>query len=175
MTKIYHNPKCGTSRNTLAILQKAGEEIEVIEYLKTPPTREGLVKMIVDAGETPRSAMRAKQQEAEDLSLRDAAATDEAILDGMMQHPILTNRPSVITPKPPARITRSAPRGWAKAPTWAVFRPSPTRCMTPSVPLVFAKATCPTITGGSGRSRAIWACTDKGRTGGRFGGPPITS
>lgn len=99
MTKIYHNPKCGTSRNTLAILQKAGEEIEVIEYLKTPPTREGLVKMIVDAGETPRSAMRAKQQEAEDLSLRDAAATDEAILDGMMQHPILINRPFVITSK----------------------------------------------------------------------------
>ncbi|MEN8832664.1 MAG: arsenate reductase (glutaredoxin) [Pacificibacter sp.] len=99
MTKIYHNPKCGTSRNTLAILQEAGEEIEVIEYLKTPPTREGLVKMIVDAGETPRSAMRAKQQEAEDLGLRDAAATDEAILDGMMQHPILINRPFVITSK----------------------------------------------------------------------------
>ncbi len=99
MTKIYHNPKCGTSRNTLAILQEAGEEIEVIEYLKTPPTRDALVKMIADAGETPRSAMRAKQQEAEDLGLRDAAATDEAILDGMMQHPILINRPFVITVK----------------------------------------------------------------------------
>jgi arsenate reductase len=99
MTKIYHNPKCGTSRNTLAILQEAGEEIEVIEYLKTPPTRAELVKMIADAGETPRSAMRAKQQEAEDLGLRDAAATDEAILDGMMQHPILINRPFVITSK----------------------------------------------------------------------------
>jgi arsenate reductase len=99
MTKIYHNPKCGTSRNTLAILQNSGEEVEVIEYLKTPPTRVELVAMIQAAGETPRSALRAKQQEAEDLGLRDDSATDAAILDGMMQHPILINRPFVVTPK----------------------------------------------------------------------------
>jgi len=99
MIKIYHNPRCGTSRNTLAILQSTGEEVDVIEYLKTPPTRAELVAMIKEAGETPRSAMRAKQKEAEDLGLRDESVSDEVILDAMMQHPILINRPFVVTSK----------------------------------------------------------------------------
>jgi arsenate reductase len=99
MIKIYHNPKCGTSRNTLAILQGAGEEVEVIEYLKTPPTREDLVAMIAAAGETAHSAMRGKQQEAADRGLLDEGVTQDQILDAMMEAPILINRPFVITSK----------------------------------------------------------------------------
>lgn len=99
MAKIYHNPKCGTSRNTLAILKEGGEEVEVIEYLKTPPSREELVAMIAAAGETAHSAMRAKQQEAKDRGLLDEGVTEDQILDAMMEEPILINRPFVITEK----------------------------------------------------------------------------
>jgi arsenate reductase len=99
MVKIYHNPKCGTSRNTLAILQESGEKIEVIEYLKTPPSREELVAMIAAAGETAQSAMRGKQQEAKDRGLLEEGVTEDQILDAMMEAPILINRPFVITAK----------------------------------------------------------------------------
>lgn len=99
MTKIYHNPKCGTSRNTLAILQEAGEEIEVIEYLKTPPTRDELVKLIADAGETAFTALRGKQKEATERGLLEAGVTEVQILDAMMEAPILINRPFVVTSK----------------------------------------------------------------------------
>ena len=97
MAKIYHNPRCGTSRNTLAILHAAGETVEVIEYLKTPPTRAELVALIAAAGETPRSAMRAKQPEAAARDLLRDDVSDEAILDAMMAEPILINRPFVVT------------------------------------------------------------------------------
>jgi arsenate reductase len=99
MTKIYHNPRCGTSRNTLAILQDAGEEIEVIEYLKTPPTRAELVTIIKDAGETAHSALRGKQSEARDRGLLEDGVTEDQILDAMMEAPILINRPFVVTSK----------------------------------------------------------------------------
>lgn len=99
MMKIYHNPRCGTSRNTLAILQSTGEEVEVIEYLKTPPTRTELVAMIKDAGETAHSALRGKQKEATERGLLEDGVTEEQILDAMMQAPILINRPFVVTSK----------------------------------------------------------------------------
>lgn len=99
MVKIYHNPKCGTSRNTLKILQDSGAEVEVIEYLKTPPTRDELVALIAAAGETPKSALRAKQKEATDRGLLDEGVTDAQILDAMMEAPILINRPFVVTEK----------------------------------------------------------------------------
>jgi arsenate reductase len=99
MTKIYHNPKCGTSRNTLAILQDSGDDIQVIEYLKTPPTRAELVAMIADAGETAHSAMRGKQSEATERGLLDEGVTEDQILDAMMEAPILINRPFVVTSK----------------------------------------------------------------------------
>lgn len=99
MIKIYHNPKCGTSRNTLAILQTSGAEIEVIEYLKTPPTRAELSAMISAAGETAHTALRAKQPEAKEHGLLADGVTEAQILDAMMQDPILINRPFVITPK----------------------------------------------------------------------------
>lgn len=97
MSKIYHNPRCGTSRNTLTILIEAGENPQVIEYLKTPPTRAELVDLIAAAGETPRSAMRAKQPEAKALGLLEEGVTDDAILDAMLAEPILINRPLVVT------------------------------------------------------------------------------
>lgn len=99
MIKIYHNPKCGTSRNTLAILQQSGAEVEVIEYLKTPPTRAELVALFAAAGETAKTAMRGKQKEAEDRGLLADDVSEDQILDAMMQAPILINRPFVITPK----------------------------------------------------------------------------
>jgi len=95
---IWHNPKCGTSRKTLVILEETpGIEVEVIEYLKTPPSREKLVALYERAGITPREGLRAKEPLAAELGLPEAS--DEAILDGMMAHPILINRPLVETEK----------------------------------------------------------------------------
>jgi arsenate reductase len=95
---IYHNPDCGTSRNTLALIRHAGVEPEVIEYLQTPPTRDQLVKMIADAGLTVREAIREKGTPYADLGLNNPALTDEQLLDAMLATPILINRPFVITP-----------------------------------------------------------------------------
>ena len=95
---IYHNPDCGTSRNTLALIRNSGEEPVVIEYLKTPPSREKLVELIAAAGLGVRGIMRAKEALFTELGLGDPAKTDEALIDAMMAHPILINRPIVVTP-----------------------------------------------------------------------------
>jgi arsenate reductase len=95
---IYHNPGCGTSRNTLAIIRQSGEEPEVIEYLKNPPSRERLVELIAAMGMTPRELLREKGTPYAELNLGDPRWTDDQILDFMMAHPILINRPIVVTP-----------------------------------------------------------------------------
>ena len=94
---IYHNPKCETSRNTLALIRNAGIEPVVIEYLKTPPTREQLVEMIEAAGLSVRAAVREKGTPFAELGLGDPALADTQLLDAMLAHPILINRPFVIT------------------------------------------------------------------------------
>ena len=96
---IYHNPDCGTSRNTLAMIRQSGEEPEVIEYLQHPPTRERLGWLIAQAGLTVHQALRQKDTPYDALRLGDEALTDEQLLDAMMAHPILINRPFVVTPK----------------------------------------------------------------------------
>ncbi|MBB3918233.1 arsenate reductase (glutaredoxin) [Rhizobium fabae] len=95
---IYHNPECGTSRNTLAMIQNAGIEPNVIEYLKNPPSREELIKMIADAGMSVREAIREKGTPYAELGLDNPDLTDEQLLDAMLKDPILINRPFVITP-----------------------------------------------------------------------------
>src|ERR1700694_496240 len=95
---IYHNPACGTSRNTLALIRNAGIEPEVIEYLKTPPSRATLSRLIKDAGLSVREALREKEKLFAELGLADASLTDEQLLDAMLAHPILINRPFVVTP-----------------------------------------------------------------------------
>lgn len=95
---IYHNPKCGTSRNTLAMIRNTGVEPEVIEYLKTPPDKATLQALIKAAGITARELLRAKEMIYSELNLADVKWTDDEILDFMLQHPILINRPIVVTP-----------------------------------------------------------------------------
>ena len=94
---IYHNPKCGTSRNTLAMIQNAGIEPNVILYLENPPTRDELVKLIADMGIPVREVLRQKCDPYTELGLADPKWTDEQLIDLMMQHPILINRPIVVT------------------------------------------------------------------------------
>ena len=96
---IYHNPDCGTSRNTLAMIRQSGEEPEIVEYLRTPPARETLVELIGRAGLTVRGALRQKDTPYDALGLGDPALTDAQLLDAMMAHPILINRPFVVTPR----------------------------------------------------------------------------
>lgn len=95
---IYHNPECGTSRNTLAMIRNAGIEPHVIEYLKTPPARALLIELIERAGLTPRRLLREKGTPYAELGLDDEAISDEALVDAMMVHPVLINRPLVVTP-----------------------------------------------------------------------------
>ncbi|WP_156963803.1 arsenate reductase (glutaredoxin) [Muricoccus aerilatus] len=95
---IYHNPACGTSRNTLALIRNSGEEPEVIEYLKTPPSREVLADLIRRMGVPVRDVLREKGTPYAELGLGDRSLTDEQLLDAMMAHPILINRPIVVTP-----------------------------------------------------------------------------
>ena len=94
---IYHNPACGTSRNTLDLIRHAGIEPTVIEYLKTPPSKEQLAKMIADAGLSVREAIREKGTPYEELGLADPALSDDQLLDAMIATPILINRPLVVT------------------------------------------------------------------------------
>jgi arsenate reductase len=94
---IYHNPKCSTSRKTLELLRDNGIEPTVVQYLKTPPTRAELVKMIKDAGIDVRTAVRKRESLYSELKL--AEASDDALLDAMAEHPILIERPFVVTPK----------------------------------------------------------------------------
>lgn len=94
---IYHNPNCGTSRNTLALIRNAGIEPDVIEYVTNPPGREQLQDMIAKAGLTVRGALREKGTPYAELGLGDPNLTDEQLLDAMLEHPILINRPFVVT------------------------------------------------------------------------------
>lgn len=95
---IYHNPDCGTSRNTLALIRNAGIEPHVVEYLKTPPSRALLEQLIERAGITPRELLREKGTPYADLGLGDEGLTDRALVDAMMAHPVLINRPLVVSP-----------------------------------------------------------------------------
>src|SRR5262245_15552653 len=95
---IYHNPSCGTSRNTLAMIRQSGEEPRVIEYLKTPPSRDELVALIRDMAIAPRELLRQKGTPYDELSLADPKWTDDELIDAMLAHPILINRPIVVTP-----------------------------------------------------------------------------
>ena len=95
---IYHNPECGTSRNVLAMVRNAGIEPHVVEYLKTPPSRPLLERLIARSGLTPRDLLREKGTPYAELGLGDPALSDEALIDAMMAHPILINRPLVETP-----------------------------------------------------------------------------
>lgn len=95
---IYHNPECGTSRNALGLIRNAGIEPHVVEYLKTPPSRTLLVELIDRAGISPRDLLREKGTPYAELGLDDAAISDEALVDAMMAHPILINRPLVVSP-----------------------------------------------------------------------------
>ncbi|PCD03769.1 arsenate reductase (glutaredoxin) [Sphingomonas spermidinifaciens] len=95
---IYHNPECGTSRNTLAMIRNAGIEPHVVEYLKAPPARALLVDLIDRAGMTPRELLREKGTPYAELGLGDTSLTDDALVDAMMAHPILINRPLVVSP-----------------------------------------------------------------------------
>lgn len=97
MTTIYHNPACGTSRNTLAMIRNAGIEPTVIEYLTSPPDRATLIQLIADAGLTVREALREKCDPYEALGLKEDRFSDEELLDFIGQHPILMNRPFVVT------------------------------------------------------------------------------
>jgi arsenate reductase len=96
---IFHNPNCGTSRNTLAMIKAAGYEPEVVEYVKAGWTAEGLKALFAKAGVTPRQAMRTKGSLAEELGLLKDGVSDEAILAAMVEHPILVERPFVVGPK----------------------------------------------------------------------------
>ena len=96
---IYHNPDCGTSRNTLAMIRNAGIEPHVIEYLKTPPVRALLAQLIERMGVEVRAVLREKGTPFAELGLGDPALTDAQLLDAMMAHPILINRPIVVAPK----------------------------------------------------------------------------
>ena len=95
---IYHNPECGTSRNTLAMIRNAGIEPHVVEYLKTPPSRALLESLINRGGMTPRALLREKGTPFAELGLDDLALTDAQLIDAMMAHPILINRPLVVSP-----------------------------------------------------------------------------
>ena len=96
---IYHNPDCGTSRNTLAMIRNAGVEPHVIEYLKCPPSRAMLEQLIARMGIAPRDLLREKGTPFAELGLGDPSLSDEALLDAMMAHPILINRPVVVSPE----------------------------------------------------------------------------
>lgn len=96
---IYHNPLCGTSRKTLEIIRESGAEPNVVEYLKTPPTRSELKAIYEKAGISPRDGLRAKEPLAQELGLNQPTVSDDEILDAMMEHPILIERPLVVTDK----------------------------------------------------------------------------
>lgn len=96
---IYHNPDCGTSRNTLAMIRQSGTEPDVIEYLKTPPSRETLEQLIAAMGITARALLREKGTPYKELGLDDPKWSDDALIGQMLAHPILINRPIVVTPK----------------------------------------------------------------------------
>ncbi len=95
---IYHSPACGTSRNLLGLIRNCGEEPRVVEYLKTPPSREELVGLIARMGVSARDLLRRKGTPYDELGLDDPALPDDALVDAMLAHPVLINRPIVVTP-----------------------------------------------------------------------------
>lgn len=95
---LYHNPACGTSRNTLEIIRNSGTEPAIIYYLETPPSRDVLIKLIADMGLTVRALLRKNVEPYEKLGLAEDCFTDDQLIDFMLQHPILINRPIVVTP-----------------------------------------------------------------------------
>uniref|UniRef100_A0A182SFY1 arsenate reductase (glutathione/glutaredoxin) n=1 Tax=Anopheles maculatus TaxID=74869 RepID=A0A182SFY1_9DIPT len=95
---IYHNPACGTSRNTLELIRNSGTEPTVILYLETPPSRDALVKLIAEMGITVRALLRKNVEPYEQLGLAEDNFSDDQLIDFMLQHPILINRPIVVTP-----------------------------------------------------------------------------
>ncbi len=105
---IYHNPACGTSRNTLAMIQASGVEPEVIEYLKSPPTRSCLLELIDAMGIAPRDLLREKGTPYIELGLDDLTLADEVLIDAMLQYPILMNRPMVVTAKGVSYVVRQS-------------------------------------------------------------------
>ncbi|WP_298979561.1 arsenate reductase (glutaredoxin) [uncultured Psychrobacter sp.] len=96
---IFHNPNCGTSRNTLAIIKASGEQPEVVEYLKNPPTRDELVALLAKMNISPRELLRSKEAINDELDLDNPELSDDHIIDAMIAHPILINRPIVVTDK----------------------------------------------------------------------------
>jgi arsenate reductase len=98
MITIFHNPACGTSRNTLALIRNSGDEPVIVEYLKTPPTRAELVALIAATGLPVRDAMRRKEAHYAELELDEPEWSDEQLIDTILQHPILLERPIVVTP-----------------------------------------------------------------------------
>ncbi|OLF36133.1 MULTISPECIES: arsenate reductase (glutaredoxin) [unclassified Psychrobacter] len=96
---IFHNPNCGTSRNTLAIMKASGEQPEVVEYLKNPPSRDELVALLAKMNISPRELLRSKEAINDELGLDNPELSDDDIIDAMMAHPILINRPIVVTDK----------------------------------------------------------------------------
>ncbi|CAI1710187.1 glutaredoxin-dependent arsenate reductase [Serratia fonticola] len=98
MITIYHNPACGTSRNTLALIRNSGTEPTIVHYLETPPSRAELAKLIADMGISVRALLRNNVEPYEQLGLAADVFTDEQLIDFMLQHPILINRPIVVTP-----------------------------------------------------------------------------
>jgi arsenate reductase (glutaredoxin) len=96
---IYHNPACGTSRNTLAMIRQSGEEPRVVEYLVTPPSRDELLRLLADMRMTPRELLRQKGTPYDALDLSNSQWDEDALIDAMLKHPILINRPIVVTPR----------------------------------------------------------------------------
>jgi arsenate reductase (glutaredoxin) len=98
-TTIYHNPNCGTSRKVLGMLRDAGMELTVIEYLKTPPSRAELLSLLERMGRTPRQILRRKGTPYDELGLDDVSKSDDSLIDAILAHPILMERPVVVTPR----------------------------------------------------------------------------
>jgi arsenate reductase len=147
-TIIYHNPKCGTSRNTLALIRNAGIEPQVILYLETPPSRAQLVQLIADCGLSVREVLRAKGDLYDELGLADPKWTDDELLDFMVAHPILINRPIVVTPKgtrpvPPVREGARHPAPGSAGALHQRRRRSGDRCGRPT-PCLSRPSPCPT-------------------------------
>ncbi|STU54584.1 Arsenate reductase [Klebsiella pneumoniae subsp. pneumoniae] len=112
---IYHNPACGTSRNTLEMIRNSGNEPTVIHYLENPPSRDELVKLIADMGISVRALLRKNVEPYEELGLEEDKFTDDQLIDFMLQHPILINRPIVVTPL--ERVCAALPKWY-----WIFFR-----------------------------------------------------
>jgi len=139
---IYHNPACGTSRNVLALICNSGEEPRVIEYLKTPPSRDELASLIGRMGIAARDLLRRKGTPYDELGLDDASLTDDVLIDAMMAHPILINRPIVVTPlavklcRPPETVLDILPKpqraAFAKEDGEAVVDTSSNRMASPA-------------------------------------------